>query len=288
MAYLVTILLWSNMLQLLSCISSLNITVATVPGWSFFHFAWIVESFVYKDVRALTKGSYIGMMQVDHDRCCYKWLKETIKVLCRLLLCYIHETSNPQSVFTSPSDFTSCLPSMYLRKIQTIYAIQFSEYASRSFHVHKLPFISLMPHIWNNEDLSLNVQLSVESLYCIILPFSKEFCALKFWMCVVSTETDGCASTAQPISPSEGEGNKTGMSSARESGMWHIETVLSVVKKCSDGYISCVCLCVELQQPFSSKVGSPLKEQLSVPANMVPNAPVPTERPAPSKPSANS
>ena len=89
-------------------------------------------------------------------------------------------------------------------------------------------------------------------------------------MCVVSTETDGCASTAQPISmsrpslngvemrhplehqfplhsraisPSEGEGNKTGMSSARESGMWHIdsETVLSVVKKCSDSYISCVC-----------------------------------------------
>ena len=186
------------------------------------------------------------------------------RILCRLLLCYIHETSNPQSVFTSPSDFTSCLPSMYLRKIQTTYAIQFSEYASRSFHVHKLPFISLMPHIWNNEDLSLNVQLSVESLYCILLPFSKEFCALKFWMCVVSTETDGCASTAQPssmsrpslngvemrqpfplhsraISPSEGEGNKTGMSSARESGMWHIETVLSVVKKCSDSYISCVC-----------------------------------------------
>jgi len=109
-------------------------------------------------------------------------------------------------------------------------------------------------------------------------------------MCVVSTETDGCASTAQPIStsrpslngvemrqplehqfplhsraisPSEGEGNKTGMSSARES---------------------------ELQQPFSSKVGSPLKKQQSVPANvhMVPNAPVPTESPAPSKPSADS
>jgi len=102
-------------------------------------------------------------------------------------------------------------------------------------------------------------------------------------------ETDGCVSTAPPInmsrpsingveirqssehasplhtravSPPEEEGNKTGMSSAREP---------------------------KLQQPSSSNVGSPLKKQQSVPAKpqKFQNAAVCTESPVPSRSPAN-